>query len=99
MTATFTPYFDAPAHRDQADSGAYIHVRVPNGPRPDGYVLVYLPNGTGLVVNSNQLLHLDAGPNRPGDPDGWPSAAVGTYGHGRRHAGSGSQGSRTAACS
>ena len=44
-------------HRDPAGSGAYIPVRVPNEPRPDGSILVYLPNGTALVVNGNQLLH------------------------------------------
>ena len=62
MSATFTPYFEAQAHRDPTGSGAYIRVRVPDGPRPDGSILVYLPNGTRLVVNSNQLLHLDEGP-------------------------------------
>ena len=40
---------------DATDSDAYIRVRVPDGPRPDGSILVYLPDGTGLVVNSNQL--------------------------------------------
>ena len=61
MSATFTPYFEArAAHRDPTGSTAYICVRVPSVPRPDGSILVYLPNGTGLVVNSNQLLHLDA---------------------------------------
>jgi hypothetical protein len=60
MSATFTPYLEAQAHRDPTGSGAYIRVRVPDGPCPDGSILVYLPNGTGLVVNSNQLLHLDA---------------------------------------
>ena len=59
MSAAFTPYFGAQAHRDPAGYGAYIRVHVPGGPRPDGSILVYLPNGTGLVVNSNQLLHLD----------------------------------------
>jgi hypothetical protein len=96
MSATFTPYLEAQAYRDPTDSGAYIRVRVPGGPRPDGSILIYLPNGTGLVVNSNQLLYLDAGPNSPGESDGGTSTAVGTYGHGRRHAGSGSQGSRPA---
>lgn len=56
------------ARHDPAGRGAYICVRVPNGPRPDGSILVYLPDGTGLVVNSNQLLHHDAGPDRPGEP-------------------------------
>ena len=73
MSATFTPYFEAKAHRDPTGSGAYIRVRVPDGPRPDGSILVYLPNGTGLV-NSNQLL-LDAGPNWRGEPGGRTSAA------------------------
>jgi len=45
---------------DSTDSDAYIRVRVPAAPRPDGSILVYLPDGTGLVVNSNQLLRLDA---------------------------------------
>jgi hypothetical protein len=74
VSATFTPYFEAHAQRDPADSGAYIRVRVPDGCRPEGSILVYLPNGTGLVVNSNQLLHLDAGPNWPDEPDGRTSA-------------------------
>ena len=31
MSATFTPYFEAKAHRDPTGSGAYIRVRVPDG--------------------------------------------------------------------
>ena len=75
MSATFTPYFEAQAHRDATGSGACIRVRVPRRtrPRPDGSILVYLSNGTGLV-NSNQLL-LDAGPNWRGEPGGRTSAA------------------------
>ena len=76
MSATFTPYFEAQAHRDPTGSSAYIRVRVPGGPRPEGSILVYLPNGTGLVVNSNQLLHLDAGPNWPGEPVSSTSRAM-----------------------
>ena len=52
MSATFTPYFEAQAYRDPTGSGAYIRVRVPDGPRPDGSILVYLPYGTGLVVTA-----------------------------------------------
>ena len=48
---------------------AYIPVRAPNGPERDGSILVYLPNGTGLVVNSDQLLHFDAGADAPGASD------------------------------
>ena len=59
MSATFTPHFEAQAHRDPTGSSAYIRVRVPDEPRPDGSILVYFPNGTGIVVNGNQLLHLD----------------------------------------
>ena len=75
MSATFTPYFEAQAHGDPTGSGTYIRVRVASGPRPDGSILVYFPNGTGLVVNSEQLLHLDARPNWPREPDGRTSAA------------------------
>jgi hypothetical protein len=32
MFATFTPYFQAQAHRDPTGSGAYIRVRVTDGP-------------------------------------------------------------------
>ncbi len=78
MFATFTPYFEAQAQGDPTDSVAYIRVRVPDGPSPDGSILVYLPNGTGLVVKSNQLLHLGAGPSCPGEPDGRTSTAAGT---------------------
>jgi hypothetical protein len=48
-------------------SDAYIRVRVPNEPGPDGPTLVYLPDGTALVVDANQLLHLDAGSTRGRD--------------------------------
>ena len=50
-------------------SDAYIRVRVPNAPRPDGSTLVYLPNGTGFVVNSRHLLRIspddNASPEQP----------------------------------
>jgi hypothetical protein len=60
MSAIFTPYFEAQA--DSTDAEAYIRVRIVNEPRPDGFVLVYLPDGTGIVVNSNHLLHFDPSP-------------------------------------
>ena len=47
------------------DADAYIRVRVPNGAGPDGSALVYLPDGTALVVDAHQLVHLDPGPNPP----------------------------------
>jgi hypothetical protein len=62
MSGSFTPYY--------VGSDAYIRVHVPNGPRPDGSIVVYLTNGTALLVNDEELLHLDAGrmlPARPTD--------------------------------
>ena len=84
MSATFIPYLEGQLDHATADTDAYIRVRVPSGPRPDGSILVYLPNGTALIVNGNQLLHLEAASNCPGESDGRPSTAVATYGHGRR---------------
>jgi hypothetical protein len=68
MSASFTPY--------HVGSYAYIHVRVPNGPRPDGSILVYLANGTALVVNDEELLHLDTGKNAPNASDDGPSSST-----------------------
>lgn len=59
MSVDVTPGYAARTYRDPAESMAYIRVRVPSGPRPDGSVLVYFPNGTGLVVNVDQLLCRD----------------------------------------
>jgi hypothetical protein len=61
MSASFTPYY--------VGSDAYIRVRVPNGPRPDGSIVVYLTNGTALVVNDEELLHLATGKNAPSASD------------------------------
>jgi hypothetical protein len=38
------------------EADAYIPVRVTEEPRHDGRVLVYLPDGTGLVVNRRCLV-------------------------------------------
>lgn len=65
MSATFTPYLESRSDRTATDADAYIRVRVPDGPRPDGSMLVYLPNGTALIVNSRHLLHLNAGTTCP----------------------------------
>jgi hypothetical protein len=41
------------------NSDAYIPVRVADAPRPDGSMIVYLPDGTALVVNSRHVLRVD----------------------------------------
>ena len=61
MAATFSPFLEQPPDLTPSEAVAYIRVRVTDVPRPDGSVLVYLPDGTGLVVSAQQLLHLDAG--------------------------------------
>ena len=58
MSVTFIPYLESESPSIPANYDAYIPVRVPEGPRPDGYLNVYLPDGTGLVVNSRHLLRL-----------------------------------------
>jgi hypothetical protein len=58
MPAAFVPYVHGEPAGVPADSDAYLPVRVPEGPRPDGYLLVYLPDGTGLVVNGRHLVRL-----------------------------------------
>jgi hypothetical protein len=57
--ATFTPYLQGRQERTVSDSVAYIRVRVPDGPRPDGSIVAYLPDGTALIVGGHELLHLD----------------------------------------
>jgi uncharacterized protein YbjT (DUF2867 family) len=51
---------EAPAGADAAsistDANAFLPVRVTDAVRPDGSVVVYLPNGTALAVNSGLLL-------------------------------------------
>ena len=41
------------------EADAYIRVRVTSDRRADGSVLVYLPGGTGLIVNGDLLLYPD----------------------------------------
>jgi hypothetical protein len=65
MPATFTRYLDAGCPRTPSDGDAYIRVRVSDGPHPDGSMVVYLSDGTALVVDGHQLLHLDTRPDCP----------------------------------
>jgi hypothetical protein len=58
MSAPFTPYVDSPSPSVPPNFDAYIPVRVTHAARPDGSMLVYLPNGTAVVVNSRYLLCL-----------------------------------------
>jgi hypothetical protein len=64
MSVSFRPYIDSESSPDPRDSNgdstdAYIPVRVPGRPRRDGHLLVYLPDGTGLVVNGRHLLRVE----------------------------------------
>ena len=63
MPATFTPYLEGRPLQARADSDAFIRVRVHDGLRPDGSMLVYLADGTALVVNGDLLLQLDTRPD------------------------------------
>ena len=76
MPAPFTPILKVGPMTPPTDSNVYIHVRITDEPRPDGYMLVYLPNGTALEVNANQLLHLTQARTVPIDR-GVPSFAGG----------------------
>jgi nucleotide-binding universal stress UspA family protein len=71
MSATFTPYLEDTARRVPGDGKAYIRVRLADGPRRDGYIVVYLPDGTALAVRAAHLLRLEAGQRRstPRDAD------------------------------
>jgi hypothetical protein len=73
MSATFTPFLETGSPATTGD--AYIRVRVTDEPRRDGSLLVYLRDGTALVVNGHLLLHLDPGPDCPEQSDGGTSAA------------------------
>jgi hypothetical protein len=65
MPATFTPYLERRYRQARSDAEAYIRVRVPDVPRSDGSMLVYLADGTALVVNGHLLLHVDTSPDCP----------------------------------
>ena len=67
MSVTLTPYLETESPSIPTNSDAYIPVRVPDEPRHDGSMLVYLPDGTGFVVNSRHLLRLAPEPTRTAD--------------------------------
>jgi hypothetical protein len=53
--ADLTSFLESRSRHGPTDSEAYLRVRVTGERRPDGSMLVYLPNGTGLVVNGDLL--------------------------------------------
>ena len=65
MSANMKPYLPGGSPPNVTHADAYIPVRVVHAPRRDGSVLVYLPDGTALVVNGRQLLREPGGD----DPD------------------------------
>ena len=62
MSAGFTPYVEGSSSSFPGEVDAFIRVRVTQAPRPDGSMLVYLPNGTAVVVDSRCVLCFDRDP-------------------------------------
>jgi hypothetical protein len=58
-SATLRPFFEGGSPPGRSDYDGYLPVRVSEAPRPNGSILVYLPNGTALVVDNRYLLRLD----------------------------------------
>jgi hypothetical protein len=50
-----TPFRERRSQDGPTDSEAYLRVRVTDQVRPDGSILVYLSDGTGLVVRGDLL--------------------------------------------
>jgi len=65
MPTNMTPYLPGGSPPDVRHADAYIPVRVVDASRRDGSFLVYLPDGTALVVTGRQLLRAPGGE----DPD------------------------------
>ena len=61
MSAMFMPYLASGSTSMPTECDAYIPVRVTEGPRLDGSMLVYQPDGTAFVVNGRHLVCLDGG--------------------------------------
>jgi hypothetical protein len=51
-----SPLTDDTVDLHEAEADAYIPVRVTEEPHRDGRVLVYLPDGTGLLVHRRNLV-------------------------------------------
>ena len=56
------PYFLSGSPPTTNASEAFIRVRVTEGVRPTGYIAVYLPTGTQLIVRGRDLLRFSRGP-------------------------------------
>jgi len=61
MPTNMTSYLPEGSPQDVTHADAYIPVRVVHASRRDGSFLVYLPDGTALVVNGRQLLREPGG--------------------------------------
>jgi hypothetical protein len=66
MLTRFSPYIEGQPPPIPAKFDAYIPVRVAAGPQSDGYLNVYLPDGTAFVVKASHLLRLDPDQNGSG---------------------------------
>ena len=51
-----SPLTDDTVDLQHAEADAYIPVRITEEPHHDGRVLVYLPDGTGLLVHRRNLV-------------------------------------------
>ena len=66
MTARLVPFLEGEAPSAPVHPDAYIPVRVPKAPRPDGSIVVYLTDGTALALNARFLMRLQPQPRLPG---------------------------------
>ena len=64
MPTKMKPYLPGGSPPNVTHADACIPVRVVHAPRRDGSILVYLPDGTALIVTDRQLLREPGG-----DPD------------------------------
>ena len=77
MTVELVPFFESGSPPIENGHDALLRVRVTKEPEPNGYLVVYLPNGTALHVRSQDLLRVnDAAPRprrRPGNRHASPT--------------------------